>query len=312
MSTCKIESFAECRNVTREYLEQIFDVKIINKKMEDELRMVLNHNCKKIIEQYELSLGKSYAFGQIASRTIRYIRNIQDVPVQFVKVHINGVKNIILFLATGVYNAVVTKEISYPKDRRIEMIANVITFCISNNIDYSWYLTCFPSGQELIKNTLYGKDNLEVILTWIGIFYSVSVLKNYDNLFFRQEFNIILKPELEWLGEKIKELAPYTGPELLRNFIKQQSLLISVKGSIVGFSLFLRSVVNIVKGIERGDIESGYISMDIVRDLDREIMEEERERMAKQFERERLRRSRRRSKRKSKKNSKKKSKRRSR
>lgn len=284
MSTCKIESFNECRNATKEYLEEIFDVKIVNKKMEDEFRMVLNHNCKKIIEQYKLSLENSYAFGQIASRTIKYIRNIQDVPVQFVKTHVNGIKNVILFLATGVYNAVVTKELSYPEDRRIEMIANVIAFCISNNIDYSWYLMCFPSGQELVKNTLYGKDKLEVILTWIGIFYSVSVLKNYDNLFFREEFNIILKPELEWLGEKIKELAPYTGPELLRNFIEQKSLLISVKGSIVGFSLFLRSVVNIVKGIARGEEQ----------------------------EKEILRRTRRRSKRKSKKNSKRKSKRRSR
>lgn len=240
MSTRTLNNLV-CANVSREYLEKVFDMKITSQQLEDDFRFVLNYNCDQIVSQYN---SQSFSFGQLISRANQSIKDIRDIPLVYVQQRLSNVKYIILSILTKSYNSFVTREIKWPQYPKLEILANIFVAFGSFNVSYSAYFTGWPSGRKFLLDTFSGKDKIQTALAWTIILYNISMLKMKEELLFRKEFDVLFKPQIEFLAEQINQLIGYMSESDIKNLLQERSLWLATNISTRTFALAVLAIVN--------------------------------------------------------------------
>ena len=154
-------------NVPKELLEEIFGIKITNNSTYIRLREIFLKDCEHFLDKY---YDKQYK-----------LKLKEDV------------KNILKFLYTKAYTNLVDKAVTLNDNPKLEQLINLMLYLLSMKMTWSEWLICMPSGNELLFSVVdFDPSNiLKNIKPIIKMLSTISVMQQYDNLFFRNQFKYL-------------------------------------------------------------------------------------------------------------------------
>lgn len=154
-------------NVPQELLEEIFGVKITDTETYIRLRDIFLEDCEHLLDKY---YDKKYKL------------KLKEDVIKLLK-----------FIYTKTYTNIIDKVVTLNDDPELEQLINLAFYLESLKMSWSQWLICMPSGRKLLFSIFdFKSDNIiKNIRPLIKMLSSVSVLQQYDNIFFREQFKYL-------------------------------------------------------------------------------------------------------------------------
>jgi len=172
------QSICEEGKVPKEILEDLFGVKITSRQLEERLRRIFLEDCEHLLDKY---FDKRYKY--------RLKNNIKDV---------------LRFLYTKSYDGVVDKVVTLNDYPKTEHLINLICFLLQHGMSWSEWLLCMPSGQKLLFSVFEEGVSITNVRQIIKMLSTISVLQQYDTIYFREEFKLVFNDMILMFSQKLK------------------------------------------------------------------------------------------------------------
>lgn len=204
-------------NVPKEILEELFGVKITSRQLEERLKRIFLEDCENLLDKYYDN---------------RYKLKLKESVIYTLK-----------FLYTKSYEGGVDKVIILRDNPLTEQLINLMFFLAQNHMTWSEWLLCMPSGQKLLFSVFEEGVSMKNIRQIIKMLSSISVLQQYDTIFFREQFKFIFNDMIVLFAENIKK----QGMEKIGvDVIEYWSMWISNQITTEAFSFILVTAITIL------------------------------------------------------------------
>ena len=207
-------------SVSKEFLEEIFGVKIITKEQEEYFAEIFLHDCESLLDTY---------FDK------KYKSKLKQ-----------NVKNAFNFIYTKTYSKI-DKVFTIKENENLERLINFMYFLLSCQMSWSVWLLCVPTGQKLLTS-VFTKYDLESIVSLSKILIRISVLEEYDNIFFREQFDTVFTQHILNLAKDIRKYGiTYMEIDFSDYYSKWLANIITTEtfyGVLIAFVNLLKSKMN--------------------------------------------------------------------
>lgn len=172
------QSICDEGKVPKEILEDLFGAKITNKHLEERLRRIFLEDCEHLVDKY---------FDK------RYKLKLKD-----------DIKDVLRFLYTKSYDGFVERVFTINDYPKTEYLINLICSLGQYGMDWSQWLLCMPSGRKLFFSVFEEGVSITNIRQIIKMLSSISVLQQYDTIFFRVQFKFVFNDMILMFSQKLK------------------------------------------------------------------------------------------------------------